>query len=480
MSPNEAIAVPGSFRDPGNRVFRLSERDRQTRILRGIDDAHMTSLSALFDKPFFSEWQASGAVVGTRLLDESDPDARAILSQGWAGVLEHDEISFVSYPYEWSFSMLRAAALHHLKLMETALENGWTIKDSTPYNIQFVNCQPVFIDIPSFEPVVEGEPWFGYRQFCAMFLTPLMLRAHLGIDHLPLLRSYLDGIPPTEAAKFFRGLGRLRSGVMSHILFPDQVERAIIKRERDAVPVVARTGRKHSKAMVLGLVQSMRRLVRKLKHGIRHTDWSQYESTHSYEEPDFTAKKAFVERHGSSRHRHHIWDIGCNTGTFSNLVAPYCDLVVSIDGDHDAIEQYFLRKTSDEQANVLPLVMNLANISPDQGWAGEERDSLDHRVKPDMVLCLALIHHVRMSANIPIDMFMAWLRSLDAEVIIEFVDRHDEMVVKLLTHKKEKYTDYSLATFQKALEGRFDVAERKEVKGDKRILFHLMPADLGS
>ena len=227
--------------------------------------------------------------------------------------------------------------------------------------------------------------------------------------------------------------------------------------------------------MVIGLVQSLRRLVRKLTVKIGHTDWSQYQNTHSYEDEDFAAKKAFVEKHAAAKQREITWDIGCNTGTFSRICASYCRQVISLDGDHDAVEQLYLQEKGDKTSNILPMVMNLANISPNQGWAGAERMAFDQRAKPGLVLCLALIHHIRMSANIPNAMFLKWLRSLGADIVIEYVDRHDEMVIKLLTNKKEQYEDYNLKQFVTDASVHFSIADRIPLKGGKREIFFLTP-----
>lgn len=390
-------------------------------------------------------------------------------------MLEHAVIPFVSYPYEWTFSMLKDAALLQLHILEQSLENGWTLKDATPYNIQFEGSRPVFIDIPSFEPWIKGKPWVGYRQFCTMFLTPLMLKSHLGIDQLPVLRSYIDGIPPTEAVKYFTGIRKFKKGVMSHIVFPAKVENAIAARERDDAPARKRAGREQSAAMVIGLVQSLTRLVRSLKSDVKHSDWSQYDKTHSYEGADFNAKKDFVEKHGSKAVRDQIWDIGCNTGTFSKICSPHCSSVISIDGDHGAVEQLYLKEKENTKSNILPLVINLSNISPGQGWAGSERKAFDERKKPDLVLCLALIHHIRLSANIPNILFLKWLRSLDSEVILEFVNREDEMVIKLLTNKSQQYDDYNLDQFVDEAKQLFTIEDRKPLKEGKREIFFLKP-----
>ena len=467
-------ANAGSFRDPVNRVYEVETKSGK-RILRGLSSDALKSYSLLADETFFKKLIASGKIIKTRLLPKTDKDAKKIIADGWAGVLEHDTIPFVSYPYEWTFSMLKDAASLQLELIEKSLENGWTLKDATPYNIQFIGSRAVFIDTPSFEPWNKGEPWVGYRQFCSMFLTPLMLKAHLGIDYNPLMRSYLDGIPPTEAAKFFQGIKRFKKGVMSHIIFPAKVENSIANKERDAAPAQERKARPQSDAMVIGLVQSLRRLVKKLSINIDHTDWSQYDKTHSYQEVDFQAKKDFVLKQASLSKRDQVWDIGCNTGTFSRISAEFCNQVISIDGDHNAVEQLYIHQKKDAASNILPLYVNLGNISPGQGWAGKERQALDQRKKPDLVLCLALIHHVRMSANIPNRLFLEWLRSLDAEIVLEFVNRNDEMVIKLLTNKKEQYEDYNIDQFVKETKEFFTIKDREPLKGGKREIFFLKP-----
>jgi len=467
----------GSFRDPTNQVYEVTPKVNcgKMRILRGLNNDALVAYQQLSRQMFFRQVLDAGQVVQTDLLTQDDEDAKAIMADGWAGVLEHEPVPFVTYPYEWTFSMLKDAALLQLHLLEKSLENGWTLKDATPYNIQWIGSRPVFIDVGSFQLWEEGDPWVGYRQFCAMFLTPMMLRAHLGIDHLPLLRSYIDGIPPTEAIKYFSRTKCLKKGVLSHIVFPAKVENSIAKRERDNAPARQRIARHQSKAMVIGLVQSLTRLVQKLSIEIKHTDWSQYDRTHSYQTVDFNKKKDFVLKHASTAKRNYIWDIGCNTGTFSRILDEKCNYVISVDGDHNAVEQLYLTEKKNLNSNILPLVMNLANLSPGQGWAGCERQAFDQRRSPDLVICLALIHHMRMSANIPNVLFLKWLRSLEAEVIIEFVNREDEMVMKLLTNKREQYEDYNLKEFITEAEGFFTIMDREILKGGKRELFYLKP-----
>ena len=470
--------ISGSFRDPTSRVYRVPSSDGRgtTRVLRGLDAEMLAYHNTLVKVPFFTRLLDEGRVVGTTSPDATDEAVQDILNHGWAGVIEHEVIPFISYPYEWSFGMLRTAALLQLRVLEDALHDGWTMKDATPFNIQFIGSRPVFIDLPSFVPRNEGEAWVGYRQFCSCFLIPLMLRAYREVDHLPLMRSYIDGILPTEARKFFTGTALFRRGVASHVILPAMVENRIASRERDDAEAKTRTGKPQSRAMVLGLVQSLARLVRSLKIKMDHTDWSDYDRTHSYSDTEHDTKKAFVERAVAGATSPLVWDIGCNTGTFSEIAARHASYVLAIDGDHNAIEKLYQRQRKSDSSMIQPMVMNLANISPAQGWAGIERMALDGRRQPDIVLALALVHHIRMSANIPLDVFFDWLAEMGSEVVVEFVDRHDEMVIKLLTNKTEQYEDYNRDNFIAQARRHFVIKQSQQLKGGKREIFHLAPA----
>ena len=140
-------------------------------------------------------------------------EARAIVDGRWAGLLRHERIPFVSYPYEWTFGMLKEAALLQLELLLAALDECLVLKDATPYNVQWRGTEPVFIDVGSFERLRPGEPWAGYRQFCMLYLYPLMLQAYRGVPYHAWLRGSLDGIAPSEARALLpaRRISRLTS-----------------------------------------------------------------------------------------------------------------------------------------------------------------------------------------------------------------------------------------------------------------------------
>ena len=467
----------GSFRDPSGRVYRTQNEQGERRIVRGLSAHAASTIDRLLDQPFFRELAAEGRVVNTALLSAEDRAAAAVANEGWTVAVEHEAIGFTTWPYEWPFSMLKDAARLQLDLLTSAVKNGWMLKDATPYNVQWDGSRPVFIDVPSFLPRDHDEYWEGYRQFCSMYLTPLLLTAHLGIPFQPLLRSCLEGIPPEEAAKYFHGLRRFKRGVPSNIWFPAAVDKRM--RRRSGTKGSPASTRTQSRTSLLALLDDLRRLVSGLRFRAGESShWTSYSETHSYRDDDFDQKIAFVEKHTADRRPNLLWDLGANTGEFSRVAARHSGLVIAVDSDHQAVDLMYRRIRDTGGANITPLVMDLANLSPAQGWAGRERAAFEDRRSPDMVLCLALVHHMRVSANIPLSLFMEWLRSLDATAIVEFVGRDDEMFAELLRHKNENYADYTAENFNAEVRKRFTIEDSIALKGGKRELFLLHPLAL--
>jgi SAM-dependent methyltransferase len=471
------IADRGSFRDRANRVYDDGEK-----IVRGINAAALANWTGLSGTAFFKQLVEAGRVVGTRLL--SAGESVDVADGAWAAYLVHDRVPFISYPYEWCFGMLKDAALLHLEILERAIPCGWTLKDATAYNVQFVGAMPVFIDIPSFVPYKRGEPWVGYRQFCMMFLYPLMLRAYRGIDYLPLLRGNLEGIDPETANRILSGRDRVRKGVFGHVYLHSKMQSRyrnrdldqakLLTEEGDRRPELQKVGR-HTEAMVVGMIQGLRRTVERLKSPDDRTTWGDYETDHSYAEKSYSAKKAFVEQVVKARRRKLVWDVGCNTGTFSAIAASNSDYVVAIDGDTKAIERLYQRQKKAGATNILPIVMNLGSASPNQGWRGTERKALENRAKPELILCLALIHHIVISANIPLQEFVGWLRDFECEVVIEAVGLGDDMTRMLLRNRVNQYDELEDDTFERILGARFHIVRSEPLKGGMRKIYHLSP-----
>ncbi|EJN13307.1 hypothetical protein PMI42_03331 [Bradyrhizobium sp. YR681] len=460
---------PGSFRDPGNQVFYLDEQ-----VFRTLDAESAAHWHQLRQTTFFQALVKREAVVATETEDRPGVREQA-LSGRWTELLRHERIPFVSYPYEWTFNMLKDAALLQLGILEDALANGWTLKDGSAYNVQWRGQRPVFIDVSSFEPYRPGESWIGYRQFCMMFLIPLLLKAHRDIDTAALCRSDLEGIDPEEALKFISVRDIFRRGVLSHIYLHARLQARARRAEAAVSSAPPKWAIRQTAEMTLRMVQSLGRLVSKLERRDARTSWSAYEETHSYDDGSFSQKKDFVERHVRGRRWPLVYDLGCNTGTFSRLCSEHADCIVAIDQDELAVDTLYRRIKTPASGNIIPLVMPLSNVSPDQGWRGRERKSFEHRARPDLILCLALIHHMVVSANIPLRNFLDWIRAFGASVILEFVGPDDEMTLQLLKNRRNVHSGYTQEAFESVARSMFDILDSAPLKGGRRRIYLLQP-----
>jgi SAM-dependent methyltransferase len=458
----------GSFRDRDGRVYR-----RDGRVIRGLSAGALADFDRLQNTRFHKRFVEQGRLVASRLLDPEEVPLPAEEAGQWAGFLEHEVIPVVSWPYEWTFGMLREAALLQLELVESAVLEDLTLKDATPYNIQFVGAQPVFIDIPSFEALQPGEPWAGYRQFCELFLFPLLLQAYKGVHFQPLLRGRIDGIPVQTAAGMFGLRDRFRGGVLSHVWLQAKLERRYGGTAKNVRSDLKSAG--FHKELILANVRKLRRLVQKLEWRGSGSEWGGYEAFHNYSESDHALKEAFVDDCVAGSGAGMVWDVGCNTGQFSKIAARHAGQVLAMDLDHFAVERLYreLRDAPErpEQGRILTLVQNVADPSPNWGWRLRERSELASRARPDLVLCLALIHHVVISANIPLDEFIGWLAGLSRQLVIEYVSRSDEKVQALLRNKEDKYADYSRERLERALGRHYRIRRQQTLESGNRFLY---------
>ena len=464
-------AEPGSFRDRDSRVVVSGDA-----IYRALSPEGTEDWEALSGSPLLEQLTASGKVIGTREVDASVlGDSQDLLPTGVTKVLEHDRVPFVSYPYEWTFSMLQDAAKLQLELGAEAIEAGLTLKDATPYNVQFLGSQPTFIDIGSFEKQTEGEPWIAYRQFCMLYLYPLLFQAHKDIPFHPWMRGSIDGIQPIDAIKVFSLRDRLRRGVFVHTSLHARLDRRANKSGPGSAEENKQT-RQVKPSQVKAQLESMGRLVSKLKWKAGETSWSGYRESNTYSDDDDRRKQTFVAEVAAEKKPALTWDMGCNDGAYSRIAAENSERVVAFDFDHATVEALYRSLKQEGNTKILPLVSNLADPSPALGWRGLERKTLVDRGAPDLMLALALIHHVSISANIPIADFLQWAKDMGTTLLIEFPKRTDPMVRALLANKHEGANpDYEEGNFERELEKRFEIERREELPSGDRILFLARP-----
>ena len=466
---------PGSFRDPESRVLVGADA-----VYRVLSERGLADWRALAGSPTFERFVASGSLVATEELDGGAPVAvQSPLAGGVSGVLRHELIPFVSYPYEWCFGMLRDAALLQLDLLLSALDDGLILKDASPYNVQWVGAQPRFVDVGSFERLREGEPWNGYRQFCALNLNPLLVQAYRGIPFQPWLRGSLEGISPADADRCFSMRDHLRRGVLAHVHLHARLEARNAERAGAQVKRELRDAR-FSSELIRANARKLRRLVARLDWRPAGSAWTGYREANTYTDEAAQRKSAFVAEASLRVAPRLVWDVGANDGAYSRVAAAAGAYVIAFDADHATIDNLYRDLASEGNEAILPLVANVADPSPGLGWRGAERRPLEARGRPDLVLALALVHHVAIGANVPLAEVVGWLRSLETTVVVEFPPREDEMVRSLLSGKSAGASpDYELDNFERLLAERFAIARREQLEPGGRVLFLATPAGGG-
>ena len=433
-------------------------------VVRALSPAGLEDWRALAATDFFARASEQGTVVATRELEAPD---------GAAGLLEHERIPFVSYPYEWPFGMLRDAAALQLEVLLAALPEGLTVKDASPYNVQWRGSRPVFLDVGSFERLRDGEPWAGYRQFCMLYLYPLLLQAYRRVPFQPWLRGSLEGITPEQCRNLMSARDLLRRGVLSHVVLHARLERRHGGSGRDVRGELREAG--FAKELIEANARRLLKLVRGLDWSPPRSTWTEYGASNSYTDADAEQKAEFVRSACASRRWELAWDLGSNDGRYARIAGERSRYVVALDGDHGAVEQLYRELRAEQEPAILPLTVDLVDPSPNLGWRGLERKALAERGRPDLVLCLALVHHIAIAGNVPLREWIGWLRSLGAHLLIEFPTRADAMVARLLAAKATAHPDYDRGAFEALLSEAFVVERSETLASGTRVLYFARP-----
>lgn len=380
-------------------------------------------------------------------------------------------IQFQSYPYEWAFSALKNAALLTLQIQQISLRAGMSLKDASAYNVMFEGYKPIFIDTLSFERLVDGAPWQGYAQFCRHFLAPLALMSRSDISLGRLLALHIDGIPLDLASRLLPLRSWLRPGLLIHLhIHAQMVRRYSDTSQQHTAPSVQR---RVSKSGLLALVESLERTIKGQTWCVGGTEWADYYSTSSYDASEFQKKLAIVERFLCALQPKIVWDLGANTGVFSRMATKLGAMTYAFDLDPGCVELNYLQCSKEQNRKLLPLLVDLSNPSPSIGWANAERVSLVQRGPVDVVLALALIHHLAISNNTPFERVAEFLHSIARSAIVEFVPKSDPQAQRLLRSRRDVFCDYDEHNFERVFAGRFSICETVPITGTGRKIYLL-------
>lgn len=461
------IRDAGSFRDPAGHVYLVDGR-----VFRSVSHEVRRDYEFVRDRGVFRDLVGEGLICDVKEVTGADvPPALAGIAGQCAYLLEHSRIPFISHPYEWSFSLLKSAALAHLDLQLRLLDYGTKLSDASAYNIQFIGPKPVFIDHLSLRPYSEGELWAGHQQFCQQFVNPLLLRAKCGIAHNSWYRGNLEGIATRDLARILPASSRLSWNTLTHVLLQARLEANAIERPSQAIEKV-RGSHKLSRLAFSGMLLQLRNWLATLHPSdTGKTVWGEYAHTHTYSDDEAIAKRRFVANFAAAEKPGTLIDIGCNTGDYSlSALEGGATRVIGFDFDQKAIDIAHSRAVS-EKLNFLPLRLDAANPSPDQGWLQSERRGLKARMPVDALIALAFEHHLAIGRNVPLPQVVEWLVAMAPTGIVEFVPKNDETVQRMLALREDIFKDYDQETFVAALQSRARIVTQEVVSKSGRTLF---------
>ena len=447
-----------SFRDPSGFVF-----ERDGALFRRIHRRYASEYDQLMSSGLYTE------LVERELLIPHEEVTPPSLDGGEPyTTVRPERVAFVSYPYEWCFSQLKDAALTTLRVQRTALRFGMTLKDASAYNVQFHRGRPILIDTLSFTTYTEGAPWVAYRQFCQHFLAPLALMAYRDVRLGQLLKVHLDGIPLDLA----RSLLPARAWLSLQLLLHIRVHARYQTRYAGDTTATRRVRPLSSQALD-NLLEALASAVTALDWQPEGTEWADYYSGDSYSVEASNHKLELVTRHLERIAPSSVWDLGANTGVMSRRASARGVPTLALDIDPACVERNYRTVRAEREENLLPLLLDLANPSPARGGAHAERASLVERSGADAVLALALIHHLAISNNVPLEQISSLFARLAPWLVIEWVPKQDPKVQQLLATREDIFDGYTQAGFEAAFERRFETLERTAIHGSERTLYLL-------
>jgi len=446
--------VFSSFRDPSGFVFK-----QDNLFFRQINTIYKKHYDHLIDSGLYDTLVAENLLIAHSSIDHQNPPEQVYK------IIKPEIIPFISYPYEWTFSQLRDTALATLTIQKKALEYGMSLKDSSAYNIQFIDGKPILIDTLSFEKYSEGKPWIAYRQFCQHFLAPLTLMAYTDVRLNSLLRGYVDGIPLDLASKLLPFRTKLKFSLLSHIHLHAYSQKYFSNK------IIETKQTKMTRFSFLALIDSLYCAIDKLRWKPQGTEWGDYDKTTNYSDEARKHKRQIVSELLAETNTKNVWDCGGNTGFFSRVASEQGIPTISFDVDPVAVEKNYLIVKNQKEKNLLPLVLDLTNPSPGLGWSCQERMSLFERGSTDTIFALALIHHLVISNNLSFSKIVEFFAGICRNLIIEFIPKDDSKVTKMLQTRMDVFPHYSKKYFEHEFSKKFKIRRTININHSKRTIY---------
>lgn len=453
---NETILESSSFRDPSGFVF-----SKKGDIYRQINNVYKSNYDLLINSGLYKFLVDRKLLIPHYEVTVEPPDP-----QNCYKTIKPEEIKFISYPYEWSFSQLKDAALTTLEIQKKAMEFGLTLKDASAFNIQFKDGKPLLIDTLSFEKLEKGKPWAAYRQFCQHFLAPLALMAYKDLQLNKLFTVFLDGIPLQVASSLLPLKTIFNFPLLIHLHVHAKIQYKYADKTLQEYKE-----KEIRKTSLLGIIESLELAIKKLNLKPKDTAWTNYYEDTNYSTEAFNQKKQVISDFLDDIKPKLVWDLGANVGLFSREVSKKNIYTVAIDSDPACVEKNYLICLDKKETNVLPLHIDLTNPSPDIGWQNNERLSLLKRGPADAVIALALIHHLAISNNLPFAKIADFFNQIGNNLIIEYVPKSDSQVQRIISGREEIFPNYSREKFEQEFMKYYQIIKVVQLINSERILY---------
>jgi hypothetical protein len=421
---------PHSFADPDGRLFWWNDK-----LYRGISFEQAPFFSRLFEQGIIQRLVEKGLLIESNLTPLS--------IEGYACVLSHKSVPFISYPQEWCAAMLKDAALTIINLAIELAGEDLTLKDAHPWNLLFDDCNPVFVDLTSIIPFTGDSPWPAYDEFCHFCLYPLILMAH---GHERIARTLLPeygGVQREEMLALARGSLRPQS-ILSRLM-------------RNGLKPVQSLWNKDARGAKARLL-----FLNRIRKDIEAISLPAYE-------PDRTEDGGGS---GSPLTSHYVWaeqqnilrrtiselnpgsvlDISGNKGSCARLATSAISRVVSFDTDQASVTQLYY-EAREKGSHILPLVIDFMKPTPSVGYSNHYLMAATDRLKCEMVLALTLVRRAVFEHFLTFDLIVEGLALFSTRwLIVDFAPYED------LSSTKERangFSNYTLDNFMEALKKRF-------------------------
>lgn len=445
-----------SFKDNHGNVYH-----HENKIFRAINSSGKELFEDLVENNIIEESTKNNFLIETSIINNKN-----FLNVNCSYLVEHKKIPFLSYPYEWSFDQLKIAALHHLNFQIFLLEKNFILKDASAFNIQFFGNSPIFIDLLSIKLKKKDEYWLGHNQFCDEFLNPLLFTFFKKVPFNALYQGNLNGITTENLNNLLSLKDKTNFFVFLNIFLKSKLQKNYSEKN-----LINLKQRKFSKISYLYILKNFKNFIEKINLDKKKTTWSDYSLNNTYSSDQFNQKKNIIIEFVKKNSPKFLLDIGCNDGVYSEFACKNgADYVVGVDSDYLSINKAF-KRSKNNKLNFLPLLIDFANPTPSLGWRQIERSSFIDRCNFDSIIALAVIHHLVIGKNLPLNEVIDVFMKISKNGIIEFVPKEDETIKYMLALREDIFFDYNIENFEKILATKAIIVNQHKLLNSNRVIF---------